>query len=258
MPRLLLVSLCTSSFALIIAYPEQIGEAFEAFIDWIKENQALGPFLMSITFILWTPLCAPATLMTISTGFILHNVFEEVWITILVGTVTVFIGTWLGSVLSFLIGRYVMRDCTMRLSLKYKLIKSLELALKTEGLRFCFLLRLCPIVPFNLINYILGGTSLTLRDYFLAGPGYVPICVAYVFVGTTIGSITDLVSGNYDGGPTRLVILIVGCAIALLLAVYITIVIRRYLRKTAEMIELGKFVPASTSASSTLTSTPSK
>ena len=76
----------------------------------------------------------------------------------------------------------------------------------------------------------------------MAGPGYIPVCVAYVFVGTTIGSITDLVSGNYDGGPTRLVILIVGCAVALLLAVYITIVIKRYLRKTAEMIELGKFV----------------
>ena len=110
-----------------------------------------------------------------------------------VGTFTVFVGTWFGSVLSFLMGRYVMRDCTMRLSQKYKLMKTLEMALRMEGLKFCFLLRVCPIVPFNLINYILGGTSISLKHYFLAGPGYVPICLAYVFLGTTIGSIADLV-----------------------------------------------------------------
>ena len=192
--------------------------------------------------------------MTVGTGFILHSVFEETWITITVGTFTVFIGLWFGSVLSFLMGRYVMRDCTMRLSLKYKLIKSLEMAMRTEGLRFCFLLRLCPIVPFNLINYILGGTSLTLRQYFLAGPGYIPICVAYVFVGTTIGSFADLVSGNYDGGPTKFIILIIGCVIALLLAVYITRVIKRYLRKTTEMIELGKFAVPSAAQSTAINS----
>ena len=116
-------------------------------------------------------------------------------------------------------------------------MKTLDLALRTEGLRFCFLLRLCPIVPFNLINYILGGTSITLKAYFLAGPGYIPICVAYVFLGTTIGSIADLVAGDYDGGATSFIILIVGCVVAILLATYITIVIKRYLRKTAEQIE---------------------
>ena len=112
----MLVAICTSSFALILAYPEQIGEGFDAFIDWIKDNQVLGLFSMCGTFILWTPLCAPASLMTISTGFILHSVFEELWATIIVGTITVFVGTWFGSVLSFLMGRYVMRDCTMRIS----------------------------------------------------------------------------------------------------------------------------------------------
>ena len=192
-PRLILVAICAGSFILILVFPEQIGDAYDAFIDWIKENQVLGPFLMCITFVLWTPLCAPASLMATSTGFILHNVFEELWVSIVVGTLVAFVGTWLGSVLSFLMGRYVMRDCTMRLSIKYKLIKTLEIALKTEGLRFCFLLRLCPIVPFNLINYILGGTSMALKDYFLAGPGYIPIITAYVFLGTTIGSIADLV-----------------------------------------------------------------
>ena len=133
-----------------------------------------------------------------------------------------------------------MRDCTERLSLKYKIMKTLDLVLKTEGLRFCFLLRLCPIVPFNLINYILGGTSISLLNYFLAGPGYIPVCMAYVFLGTTIGSITDLISGDYDGGPTSIIILIVGLVIAIFLAIYITIVIKRYLRRTAEQLELSK------------------
>ena len=109
--------------------------------------------------------------------------------------------------------------------------------MKTEGLKFCFLLRLCPIVPFNLINYILGGTSLALKNYFIAGIAYVYIIITYVYLGTTIGSIADLVEGNYEGGTIGIVILIVSCVLALLLAVYITIVIKRYLKKITDRIE---------------------
>ena len=79
----------------------------------------------------------------------------------------------------------------------------------------------------------MGGTSITLLNYFLAGSGYLPICIANVFIGTTISSIAALVQGDYDGGDASLITMIVGLVLSVLLVIYITIVIRRYLKRMA-------------------------
>ena len=156
---------------------------------------------------------------------------------VLVGTLTVFFGTWLGTCFSFFLGRYVLRDLTLRLNGRFVMMRALDRAMKErEGFRFCFLLRLCPLTPFNAFNYIMGGTSISFWSYVLAGPGYIPICIANVFIGTTISSIAALVEGDYDGGDASIITLIVGLVISLLLIIYITIVVRRHLRRMAQKV----------------------
>ena len=204
----------------------------------MQDHTELGPFLLAISFALLTPLLIPATLVIVPTGLIMQRVFEEKWKAILIGTLTSFLGLWIGSLISFLIGRYIMRDLTQRLNGKYKIMKALDLVLMDEGLKFCVLLRLCPVVPFNVLNYVLGGTSISFKDYSIGGFGYIPVCTAYTFLGTTIGDITQLIEGNYDQGTTSIVLLIVGCILTVFLVVYITFVVRRYLKRTAEKIEL--------------------
>ena len=125
----------------------------------------------------------------------------------------------------------MLRDMTERLNKKFLMMRALDRAMKENGFRFCFLLRLCPLFPFNGQNYVMGGTSISFSNYVLSFPGYIPICIANVFIGTTIGSIASLVQGDYDGGPASLITLIVGLSISVLLVVYITIVVRRYLKR---------------------------
>ena len=72
-------------------------------------------------------------------------------------------------------------------------MKALDWVLKKDGFRFCFLLRLCPLVPFNAMNYVMGGTSISFKNYVLAYVGTIPIISVNVFIGTTISSISDLV-----------------------------------------------------------------
>ena len=155
----------------------------------MKANRELGPFLMALACVIATPLAVPGALMTIGTGFILYTVYGVVWEAVLIGTLTVFLGTWFGSGIAFLIGRYVLRDLTGRLIRRYKTMSALDMVIKEQGFRFTFLMRVCPLVPFNAFNYVMGGTSVTFKNYFLAGPGTIPICAVNVFVGTTIGSI---------------------------------------------------------------------
>ena len=147
------------------------------------------------------------------------------------GTLGVWVGAWTGSILAFFLGRYLFRDSTANLASKYKVINAIDKVLEKEGLKFTFLLRLCPLIPFNAFNYIMGVTSVTFKSYALGGFGMIPGTIVYVFVGTTIGNIADAANGEFEGGTATLVLLIVGTVLAFAAIVYITVVVKRYLNK---------------------------
>merc|ERR1711865_1280916 len=84
-----------------------------------------------------------------------------------------------------------------KLTTKYAIFQALEAALEKKGLRIFILLRLSPIIPFSLLNYAAGITSVSLRDYVLALFAILPGTVLYVFLGASAGSLTEsATSGN--------------------------------------------------------------
>ncbi len=96
---------------LIAIYPQKIIHKLEEYCEWMVENKELGCFLIALYCILGTLLSAPGTIMSVPTGYIIHEVFEEkLYKSIPVGVLIVMLGTWVGSILAFLIGRYVFRS----------------------------------------------------------------------------------------------------------------------------------------------------
>jgi len=155
----------------------------------------------------------------------------------LVGVTAIWLGAWIGSNLAMLNGRYLFRDQASKAAKKYKIIGAVDKAMHTEGLKFTFLLRLCPLVPFNAFNYIMGVTAVKFWDYALGGLGMIPGTIVYVFIGTTISDIADAAAGKYDRGPAFLVLLIVGSILALVAIFYVSYVVKKYLDKTLELEE---------------------
>ena len=47
-----------------------------------------------------------------------------------------------------------------------------------------FLLRSAPIMPYNVLNYIVGATSLRFRDNALGYLGLIPVAIFEVYLGT--------------------------------------------------------------------------
>jgi hypothetical protein len=80
--------------------------------------------------------------------------------------------------------------------------KAIDAAIQDEGWKVVFLLRLSPLIPFNLLNYFLGLTPVRIfPDYFLATfVGMLPGCAMFVYIGSTLGAVADVVKGNVDGG----------------------------------------------------------
>jgi uncharacterized membrane protein YdjX (TVP38/TMEM64 family) len=76
----------------------------------------------------------------------------------------------------------------------------------------------------------MGLTNVKIRDYMIAGFGMLPGTVVYIYIGTNISNIQQIISGDYDGGALPFVLLIVGSVLACVGIVYISIVVRRYLK----------------------------
>lgn len=99
------------------------------------------------------------------------------------GTVLCVIGTSLGAAISFILGRYFLKD-----SIKPKVMKSdmlRKFLFESEGKNDIYMLmitRLVPIFPFNLQNYAYGITDISFMRYFLFSALFIiPGTAVYTF-----------------------------------------------------------------------------
>ena len=225
----MVISVLLILVVLAVVFRHAVSSAMQSFLGWVQDHRVLGPLLLVLVYIICTVLLVPGSILTLGAGWAFQQAYNSTGIALVVGTIAVFIGAWIGSVLAFFLGKFVFRDKCEEWSQKYKITKALDRALQTEGLKVVLLLRLCPLVPFTVFNYVMGITGVSFFDYAVGGLGMLPGTLVYVFVGTTVGSIQDAASGNYDAGPAGLVLLIVGSVLACVAIIYVSIVVKRYL-----------------------------
>jgi rhodanese-related sulfurtransferase/membrane protein DedA with SNARE-associated domain len=94
-------------------------------------------------------------------GLVGGALFGPVW-----GTLLNLAGATLGATAAFLVARYVAADW-VRARTGARLDRIIS-GVEAEGWRFVALMRLVPLVPFNLLKYALGLTRISLPHYFLA------------------------------------------------------------------------------------------
>jgi len=93
-----------------------------------------------------------------------------------------------------------------------------------------FLMRLTPLIPYILLNYLLALTKITMRDFCLGTFGLLPSQFVFVFVGTTISNIQDAASGDYNGGTGLFVFMCVMAILGCSGIVYITITVSKFMK----------------------------
>jgi uncharacterized membrane protein YdjX (TVP38/TMEM64 family) len=185
-----------------------VRSGIDSFLAWIEANPAPGFFVFMIVYFVATILFVPGSILTLGAGFVFANAFG-LGVGVLLGALSVFFGASAGAILSFLLGRYLLRDWVKTLTKKYAIFEALDAALVQKGFRIMALLRLSPIIPFNAINYIAGVTAVSLRDYCLSLIAIVPGTTLYVFLGASAGSLTDSASSG-DHTTVTIVVVVVG------------------------------------------------
>ncbi len=72
---------------------------------------------------------------------------------------------------------------------KSPLLRAIESVMETKGLRLIILMRLSLLIPFNISNFVFGGSSVKYFDFIIGTLGLFPIVLFFVYIGTTMSSI---------------------------------------------------------------------
>lgn len=193
-------------------------------MEWISNiNTVYGSLTLSFIYAVSMIFCFPGTPFNLAAGYMF-----PVWL----GTVVTVVGCDLGATFAFLIGRTLGREWAQEQVAKNKKFSLVSLAVEKNAWLIIFLVRLSPVLPFGLCNYLFGVTKVNFTTYWTATTaGLIPCTVAYTYLGSLMRDLTDLYAD--DGGNSNSTTLIVLAIVFTVVGItVITLVTKRTLDKT--------------------------
>jgi len=146
-----------------------------AFNGWVEQRGAWGIVVFIAAYILATVLFFPGSLLTIAAGLAFG-----LWR----GVAVVSVSATLGAGLAFLLGRYLARSKVDEAAKHNAKFAAMDKAIAERGWKVVALLRLSPLIPFNLSNYLYGVTKIDFWPYLAASwAGMLPGTFLYVYLG---------------------------------------------------------------------------
>jgi uncharacterized membrane protein YdjX (TVP38/TMEM64 family)/rhodanese-related sulfurtransferase len=169
----------------------------------IRDLGTWAPLGHVVLFALGAALFVPGAIFGLAGGAL----FGPLW-----GTIFNLAGATLGATASFLAARYLAADWVRgRVGGR---LERLIAGVEAEGWRFVAFTRLVPLFPFNLLNYALGLTRISLTHYVLASlVCMVPGTLAYTWLGYAG---REALAGNEAGVRYGLIALALLAAVAFL------------------------------------------
>jgi uncharacterized membrane protein YdjX (TVP38/TMEM64 family) len=192
---------------------------------WIQNLETVGAVAFIGLYILATVLFVPGSILTLGAGVVFG---------VVLGSIYVFIGATTGAILAFLIGRYLARGWVAKRIAGHDKFSAIDAAIAREGFKVVLLTRLSPVFPFALLNYALGITQVSLRDYVLGCIGMIPGTVMYVYIGSLAGSLATIQDSDQSPEVQRAqwFIRIIGLIATIAVTLYITRIARSAIQKS--------------------------
>jgi uncharacterized membrane protein YdjX (TVP38/TMEM64 family) len=195
-------------------------------MDWLapvvlKLSQlgAWGPVLFILLYVAAAVTLAPAFFLTVAAGAMFG-----VWR----GSLIVFIGASLGASAVYVLGVPMSRSRLMARLTRDRRVAAVRDAVRGEGAWLMFLLRLSPLVPFNVLNYALALSGVRYWDFAIALIGMIPAIIMYTYYGKVVGDVAALAAGVAPPrGPEYYALLIVGLIAIVVSTTMITRAARR-------------------------------
>jgi uncharacterized membrane protein YdjX (TVP38/TMEM64 family) len=208
------------------AYRAAFNVRLTGFLETVRGLGAWGPVIVGGAYI---PACLfflPGSLLTLFGGFAFGGTLRG----LAAVTACISAGSTLGATAAFLVGRSVARDWIERKVAVHPRFRALDAAVAGQGFKIVLMTRLSPVFPFNLLNYAFGLTRVSFRDYVLGSwMGMLPGTILYVYIGSTVGALADVVAGKIERSPAQQALFYAGLAATLAVTIVVARIARRAL-----------------------------
>jgi uncharacterized membrane protein YdjX (TVP38/TMEM64 family) len=142
---------------------------------WVGQAGLRGPLVYITLYSLATLFILPSTALNLAGGAIFGPWFGTLWTSV---------AALIAAVVAFWVSRTIGRDwLTRRLAGQWQ---AMDAEICRGGLFYMFAIRLLPIIPYGLVNFVAGLTAVKLRDYLLGTAlGTVPGVLPFVLLGSS-------------------------------------------------------------------------
>lgn len=142
---------------------------------WLDRAGIWAPLIYIVLYTVATILVLPSTALNLTGGAIFGP-----WL----GTLWTSVAAIIAAVVAFAFTRTIGRDViAQRLAGRWQ---AMDAEIRQGGLFYMFAIRLLPIIPYGLVNFAAGLTSIRFRDYLLGTVlGTVPGILPFVMLGSS-------------------------------------------------------------------------
>mmetsp|Transcript_24276 Transcript_24276/g.68905 ORF Transcript_24276/g.68905 Transcript_24276/m.68905 type:complete len:234 (+) Transcript_24276:54-755(+) len=190
--------------------------------SWKEESPLAAAVAAMVLVVAWILSLLPLTPLEVTIGFVFG---------MRVGYVIVFVGKVIGCTAAFFLGRTLLHAWAQRQFGKNELLGAIDLAVRKEPYRICFVMRLA-YIPISLKNFGLALVSVDTQVYMVS-----LFCVelfnssVLVAIGSTAQDFGSLISGKEPKSPLQLAVMSLGCLCLVGLLVYLSMATRRALQE---------------------------
>ncbi len=196
---------------------------------WLAGQGARGIAAYIVIYIVATVLLIPGSALTLLAGVL----YGPWW-----GTLIVSAGATSGAAAAYLLGRYAFRTAVEKTTAKTPKFAAIDKAIGKNGWKIVALLRLSPVVPFNLSNYFFGLTAIRFLPYVLVSwICMLPGTLLYVYLGYAASQAAGA-GGTKANAWLHWTLLGVGLLLIVAVSVYITRLAKHALAAESGVIEM--------------------
>lgn len=189
---------------------------FDAWLDsvrgWIAGLGAWEPVAFILSYGVAATIFIPASALSLAAGALFG---------LLKGSLLVWLGANTATVASFLVARFAARSRVEAIAQTRPRFAAVDRAMAEEGWKIVALMRLSPLFPFSLQNYLFGVTAIPFWPYAAASAAFmIPGTFLYVYIGYAGGQAAAVAGGVPGANAAKLALQAVGL-LATVLATFV-------------------------------------
>ncbi len=226
-PTLRLASIAVALVALVMILRtlpiEELSERMQA---WVASLGVWGPAVYAGIYAIASVFMLPASALTALSGVLFG---------LGLGTAVVSVGSIAGAALAFFLARYLLRNKVATMLASQPKLRAIDAAIAEGGWKIVAMLRLSPLVPFNVQNYLYGMTPIRFVPCIVTSwLTMLPGTFLYVYIGYTV---EQLAGASRERTVWEWLALVAGLLATLAVTVYVSKLVTRKLAEQTQIDE---------------------